>query len=75
MTTAIEHSKKFERKNNEVRAYYLEKLETDRNLAIKINELVEIVYQEHKDWSLNKIAQHICIVNDDLDGFSKSSNL
>ena len=66
-------SKKFESKNNEVRAYYLEKLETDRNLSIKINELVEIVHQEHKDWSLTKIAQYICSVNEDLDNFSSKT--
>jgi hypothetical protein len=70
MTFSIEtYSKRFEKKNDEVRAYYLEKLETDRNLGIKIDELVDIVHEEHPDWSLTKIAQYICAENEDLDKF------
>jgi hypothetical protein len=74
MTFSIEtYSKRFEKKNDEVRAYYLEKLETDRNLGIKIDELVDIVHDEHPDWSLTKIAQYICAENEDLDGFSSKT--
>jgi hypothetical protein len=70
MTNEIVISKRFESKNNEVRAYYLEKLETEHELGIRIDELVKIVKEEHNDWSLTRIAQYICTFNDDLDGFS-----
>jgi hypothetical protein len=70
-STEIEISKRFERKNEEVRAYYVNYKKCEDELRNKINELAFIVHDEHPDWSLNKIAHFIWVANQDLDGFSK----
>ena len=71
--TEIEISKKFERKNEEVRAYYVNYKECETELRDKINELVQITHEENPEWSLNKIVNFICVINEDLDGFSKTN--
>jgi hypothetical protein len=72
---SIEVSARFEKKNEEVRAYYENYKKCEDNLGIKINELALITKEENPDWTLNKIANFICIVNQDLDGFSRANVL
>lgn len=75
ISSEIEVSKRFAKKNDEVRAYYLSYKDSEYDLGIKVNELALITKEENPKWTLNKIANFICMVNQDLDGFSRSSVL
>ena len=62
----------FEVINNELRQHVkLANKEID-NVKEKVNELITIVYNDNKDWSLKKICAYIAGRNDDLEeyGFS-----
>lgn len=60
----------FEITNHELRAHWQMGREAARNVGEKINELVSILYKEHNDWNVKKIAYTIAQKNDDLEGFS-----
>lgn len=64
------YSKDFVKVNHELKAYWEMGREAARNVGIKINELVSILYKEHKDWNVKKIAYTIAAANDGLEGFS-----
>ncbi len=69
--TSIELSEEFSQTNIKVRKDWELGRTAARNISNNLNKLVEILHNEHQDWTINKIAQQIWIMNSDLDGFSK----
>lgn len=69
----IDVSSRWAKKNNEMRAYFINYMEMSDGLGQRINELALITHEENPDWTLNRIASFICIANQDLEGLSKRS--
>lgn len=68
---SIELSEEFSQTNLKVRKDWELGRTAARNISNNLNKLVEILHNEHHDWTINKIAQQIWIMNSDLEGFSK----
>ena len=65
-------SPRWAKKNDEMRAYFVNFMEMRDGVGQKINELVIITHEENPDWTLNRIANFIYLANQDLDGLSKN---
>lgn len=66
------HSDKFEYVNQKLREHFQRSQDEIEKVKEKVNELVVIVHNDNKDWSLKKISDYIAGKNDDLEelGFS-----
>lgn len=63
----------FEATNMEFRAHWNMGREAARNAAIKLNELIRILHDDNPEWSISKIANHIWVKNEELDGFTRKT--
>jgi hypothetical protein len=69
--TSIELSEEFSQTNIKVRKDWELGRTAARNIANNLNKMVEILHVEKPDWTINKIANQIWVMNSDLEGFSK----
>ena len=69
--TSIELSEEFSQTNIKVRKDWELGRTAARSIANNLNKMVEILHVEKPDWTINKIANQIWIMNSDLEGFSK----
>lgn len=69
------HSDKFEYVNQKLREHFQRSQDEIEKVKEKVNELVVIVHNDNKDWSIKKISEYIAGRNDDLEeyGFSTST--
>ena len=61
---------RFNRDSREFTVHWNMGLEAARKAAIKLNDMVSGLHQQHKDWSFTKIAKTIWIKNQELEGFT-----